>query len=46
MASAMPDWVAAEVMGHEVTTARRHYVRSTLEQRMEATRAVETLARG
>lgn len=44
MASTVPPWVAAEIMGHSEDVARRYYNRATLEQRQLAAGAVDGFA--
>lgn len=44
MASVVPPWVAAEIMGHSEDVARRYYTRSSEDQRALAAGATDTLA--
>jgi integrase len=44
MASVVPPWVAAEMMGHDEKVGRRYYNRSTREQRQLAAAGTEAIA--
>lgn len=45
MASVVPPWVAAEMMGHDEAVARRYYNRSSPEQRALAAKGTEAIAK-
>ena len=44
MASVVPDWVAAEMMGHEVTVGRRYYNRASPDQLTAAALGTDAIA--
>lgn len=45
MASVVPPWVAAEMMGHDESVARRYYNRSSAEQRQLAAGGTDVIAK-